>query len=351
MKKYIKILLVLIIGLTISITTVGAKSYIKDLFQAEENLEIENELDGTAFLAGTKVNIEKKINGIGFIAGETVTIKDNQEYIITASTKLNMEADIENDLFLFTETANISGNVKRDTYMFATEAKLDGEFGRNTYIAGTNVELNGTFEGNVTINAVNIEIDDDAVIKGTLKYNDTAEIVGLNDNIKTKTYTEETQNLTLKDYIESTLISYINVLVIGLLLIFMNKNILTKTLKQSKENSIFNISIKGFVVIIGIPIIVLMLLMSGILSSVGIVGGIIYGVLIYISSIFTGYHLGNYIDNKYIKKNMNPYKTLVIGLLILKVLILIPLLGTFVSLFSLLYGTGIISNMIIEAKK
>ena len=30
MKKYIKILLVLIIGLTISITSVGAKSYIKD---------------------------------------------------------------------------------------------------------------------------------------------------------------------------------------------------------------------------------------------------------------------------------------------------------------------------------
>ena len=351
MKKYIKILLVLIICITFSIVTVNAKSYIKDLFQAEENLKIEKELDGTAFLAGAKVNVEKKINGIGFIAGETVTIKDNQEYIITASTKINMEASIENDLFLFTETANIPGNVKRDTYLFATDAKLDGDFGRNVYIAGTDVELNGTFEGNVTINAINIEIDDEAVIKGTLKYNDTAVVDGLNDNIKTKTYKEKQPTTSFKDYLFSALISYINIFVIGALLIYMNKNILIKTLKQSKENSIFNISIKGFVVLIGIPIIALMLLMSGILSSIGIVGGIIYGLLIYLSSIFTGYHLGNYIDNKYMKKNMTPYKTLAIGLLILKVFILIPLIGELVSLVSLLYGLGIISNMIIETKK
>lgn len=351
MKKYIKILLVFILCLTFSITKVGAKGYIKELFQAEENLKIEEELDGTAFLAGTKVNVKKTINGIGFILGETITIQDKQEYIISASTKINMEAEVENDIFLFTEDGNITGKVNRDVYMYATTASLDGEFGRNIYVAGTTVELNGTFNGNVTVNAMEIKIGDDAKITGTLKYNETATITGLNDNIKTKTYKETSNETTLADYLYNMAVSYINLLLISFILIYMFGIIFTKSIEQVKNNNIFNLCIKGFVILIGIPIVAITLLMTGVLTSIGVVVGIIYGILVYIANIFTSYYLATELDKRFFKKNMNPYILIIIGLLIMKVLSIIPFIGEFISIISVLLGLGIIGNMIIEVKK
>jgi len=353
MKKHIKLLIITIICLTISTTAVFAKSYIKELFQVKENLKIEKELDGTAFLAGTKVNIEKTINGIGFIAGETVTIKDKQDYLFIASSKTNMEANVENDLFIFSENANITGKVKRDSYIYATISKLDGTFDRNIYIGGNDVELKGTYNGNVTINATKIEIDDETEIKGTLKYNKNATITGLTKQIKTKTYTVENNKTTITDYIYSVLNSYINLTLLALLLVLLAEKLFKKSLEQTNKkgiNNIMGLCIKGFVILIGIPIIAFMALTTGMLTSVGIIAAIIYGILIYISSIFTAYYIATELDKRYLKKNMNSYTLMILGLLILKVLTLIPIIGAFVSLFSLLLGLGISGNMIIELK-
>uniref|UniRef100_UPI00117AED56 hypothetical protein n=1 Tax=Klebsiella pneumoniae TaxID=573 RepID=UPI00117AED56 len=68
LKRYLKIILSLIICFTISTSVVEAKSYIKDLFQARDNIKIDKELDGTAFVVGDKVELNSKINGIGFLA-------------------------------------------------------------------------------------------------------------------------------------------------------------------------------------------------------------------------------------------------------------------------------------------
>ena len=43
------------------------------------------------------------------------------------------------------------------------------------------------------------------------------------------------------------------------------------------------------------------------------------------------------IDNKYLKKNLNSYLLVIVGLFIISVLKIIPVIGAFVSLFSLLF--------------
>lgn len=350
MKKVINVLVLFLLCLTFSINSVGAKSYIKDLFQYEEKLEVKEELEGTSFLLGTKVNIEKKINGVGFIAGETITIKDIQEYLFVAGTKVNYEADTEKDLFLMAEEANLNGKVIRDTYVLGTDVSMDGEYNRNVYIAGSTVELKGTYKGNVTINATDIEISDEVTINGTLRYNEDATIEGINKDIKTKTYKVTANDISFVDYIVSALNSYVNILMVALLLVFICESIFKKSLNQTKNNNIFSLVIKGFIILIGVPIIAVMSLLTGALTSLGIIGGILYGILIYISHIFTGYYLAHKLDKHYFKKNLNSYKLMIIGLLIIKLLSIVPIIGEFVSLFSMLLGLGIVGNMIIELK-
>lgn len=354
MKKYIKIFVVLLLCLTVSITKTNAKSYVKDLFQVEDKVTIDNELDGTSFIAGNEVEVNKKINGIGFIAGNEININANQEYLFVAAAETNIKSDIEKDFFLFSSIVNLDSNIKRDAYIAGEELNIDGTVERNTYIYGTEVNLKGTFKGNVTVNGTIINIDKNAKIEGTLKYNKDAVIEGLNNGIKTKTYDISENNITFKDYISSFISTYIHITILALVLVFAFERIFKKSLKQTENLNAKTIAIlcgKGFLILIGVPIIAMMLLFSGAFISVGVIGGLIYGILVYVSEIFTAYFIANVLDKKLLKKNLNAYLLIIIGLFIIKVVSIIPIIGGIISFLSILLGLGILGNMIIESKK
>lgn len=354
MKKSIKIILIALICFTISITKINAKSYIKDLFQAGEKVTIDNKMDGTSFIAGDKIGVNETINGIGFIAGNEIEINAPQEYLFGLGTKININKDIEKDLFLFSSTINIDSNIKRDAYIAGELVKVNGTINRNIYIYGTEVNLNGSFNGNVVIYGTIINIDENTKISGTLKYNKDAIIEGLNDDVKTKTYEIPEQNISFKDYIANFITTYIHITLLAIVLVFISENLFKSSLKQTDKLNSKNVAIlcgKGFVILIGVPIIAMMLLFSGAFISVGVVGGLIYGILVYISQIFTGYLIANLLDKKYFKKNMNSYLLVIIGLFIINVLGVVPYIGGAISFLSTLLGLGIIGNMIIEAKK
>ena len=93
-----------------------------------------------------------------------------------------------------------------------------------------------------------------------------------------------------------------------------------------------------------------MLMFSSLFVSVGVIGGIVYGILVYIANIFSAYSLTKILDEKLFKKNMNSYLLMIIGLFIIYVLSAIPYIGGFISFISLIFGLGIVGNMIIELK-
>lgn len=352
MKKYFKCFILTLVMIMLSITTVNAKSS-KDLFQAGDKVTIEDKLDGTAFIAGNEINVNNTIDGIGFVAGNKLTFNANQDYLIGAGNEIIVEKDIEKDLFLAANDIKINGNVLRDTYLLANTITINGNLNRNSYIYASEVTLKGTFNGNVTVYATNINIEG-AKITGTLKYNKDAVIEGLNDTIKTKTYNSTSNKMTFKEYIYAIVSKYVHITMLAIVLVFVCEKLFKKSLKQTEDLTAKKTAIlcgKGFLILIGVPMVALMLLMTGIFSSVGVIGGIIYGILVYIANIFTAYTVADKLDKKYFKKNMNSYILMIVGLFIIYVLSYIPYIGGFVSLLSLLFGLGISGNMIIEMKK
>lgn len=352
MKKYFKCFILTLVMIMLSITTVNAKSS-KDLFQAGDKVTIEDKLDGTAFIAGNEINVNNTIDGIGFIAGNKLTFNANQDYVIGAGNEIIIEKDIEKDLFLAANDIKVNGNVLRDSYLMANTITINGNLNRNSYLYASEITLKGTFNGNLTVYASNINIEG-AKITGTLKYNKDANVEGLNDSIKTKTYNNSTKKITFKEYIYTIVSKYVHITMLAIVLVYICEKLFKKSLKQTKDLTTKKTAIlcgKGLLILIGVPMIALMLLMTGIFSSVGVIGGIIYGILVYIANIFTAYTVADKLDKKYFKKNMNSYILMIVGLFIIYVLSYIPYIGGFISLLSLLFGLGISGNMIIEMKK
>ena len=355
MKKIIKGLLLLVLCLTLTINGVSAKSYISDLFQAGDKVIINKPIDGTAFIAGNEVKVDETIEGISFVAGNSVKINAIEEYIFAAGNDIVLTNDVNKDLFLAGASVEIKeSNLKRDAYIAAEKIDINSTVDRNIYLYGTKVELNGTYNGNILVAANEITINENTVINGTLKYNEDAIIKGLNNSIKTKTYVNLEHKITIKDTIINIISSYIHIIVLAIVLIFISEKIFKKVLEQTKDLTVKDTFItcgKGFLILIGVPIIAMMLLFSGLFISVGVIGAIIYGILVYISKIFTAYILASKLDNKYFKKNMNSYLLVIIGLLVILLLGLIPIIGGLVTFISVIFGLGTIGNLIIELRK
>ena len=352
MRRYLKYLLVLLLVFTFSINCVNAKSHIKELFKTGDNIKIEEELDGTAFIAGEKVELNNKINGIGFIASNELNINFEQDYIFSAGTTINIKNNIEKDAFILGEKIFIDENVKlgRDAYVFADTLTID----RNIYVYGTTVNIEGNINGNIVVSALELNIDKDAKVLGTLKYNEDANIKGLREDITSKTYKISTNNLTFKEYITNFISSYIHITLLAIVLVFICEKLFKKSLSITKElttKKVATLCGKGLLVLIGVPIIAMMLLFSGAFVSVGVIGTILYGILIYISNIFTAYLLATILDKKIFKKNLNGYLLMIIGLFIIYVLNMIPIVGGLISFISMLLGIGISTNMLFELKK
>ena len=352
MKKTVKYLLLMILILTFAITRVQAKGAITELFQLDEKIKVNEELNGTSFLAGSKVTINETINGIGFIAGEEIEINGEQEYIFGFGLDTILNANIKKDIFLFSEELKVKKiNINRDAYLAGTTINIDGTINRNAYIYGTTVDIKGTIKGNVNINATVINIDKNAKILGTLKYNDNATINGLNDSIKTKTY-KVTENVTFKDYLSTFISNYLHLTLLALVLVYFFNKQTKNILKQTKDKkTIVSVLGKGFLILIGVPIISLTFIMTDLFISIGVIALILYGILIYISEILVAYIIAHYLDKKYIKKNLNNYILTILGIFIVKVISIIPIMGGFIYFMIMLVGLGIIANMIIEAKK
>lgn len=354
MKKGLKILIIIIMCFIVNIKTTYAKSYIKDLFQSGENVKIDKPLEGTSFIAGNDVEVNSAINGIGFIAGAEININAKQEYLFAFSNELTLNNDIEKDLFAFSSEVNIDSNVKRDAYVAGEIVNINGTIDRNIYVYGTEVNLNGTFNGNVIVNGTMINIDENAKIIGQLKYNEDALVEGLNETLNTKTYKIAPTKVNFKEHVTNFITTFIHITLVAIVIVFVREKLLKDSLKQTEKptaKKLMTLCGKGFLILIGLPIIAMMLMFSGVFISVGVIAGIIYGLIVYISSIFTAYFIANQLDKKCLKKNLNSYLLVIIGLFIIKVIEIIPIIGGIASFLSLIFGLGIVGNMIIESKK
>ncbi len=326
-----------------------------DYYKAGNNLSVSGEKDGTCFFAGNDVNTSADVSGILFASGNNVDISGSSDYLFLAGNVLDLDNHYTNDAFIAGNTIDIkSSTISRDLYVGGSSIKLDGEVGRNAYLSGGDVTIDGDINGNVSISANVIHIGSNAVIDGTLKYNDDAMVViDSNASIGDKiTYTSSKKDSGLLFDTTSLIFRIVlscNLVILSLIMLFLLKHTMgnIKTMKFNVGSVCGNIFI-GLAAIILIPIISVILMCTVIGTLIGIILMIAYIVLLLTSGIYAVYHMGSYLFSKTLK---NDYLTIFISMIIFEALTFIPVIGIILNVIATLAGFGIITKLLLVNKE
>ena len=350
MKKKISIMLILVIVLPAISIPVFAKG--DNGFYADDEVALEKSIGTTTFAAGNNVEISSEIDGSTFVAGNNIKLSSTQDYIYAAGNSITIENATTKDAFLAGSNISIKDSSIRDLYATAETIKIKSNIDRNAYLSGKKITINSTIDGDVKVAAEEINIGKDAVITGTLEYDRDAKLnVAEGAQIaKKKTYRSKDLNLTpfsiFKIKAFATLYSFAAMLIIGIILLALCKKTRTTIEKLDKKAStILKGLLIGFIALIVLPITAILILLTIIGLPLSILLLIFYGLIIYLSSLTTAYYVGNWFLKDKLK---NKYLLLTMSLLILYLLKLIPVVGGFVALASLLFGMGLFFIIIKE---
>ena len=349
MKK--KIFGILIMLTLFAVAPVEAKEINSFHMVSDDKVTFEDTVNGDSAIAGNLVDIIGNIDGIGFIAGQTVNVNGNLEYGFLAGQNVNINGQISKNIYAAGETITLSkdANIGKDLFLAGDSINLNGNIQRNIniYASTVTIKKGTTINGNITIEASNIKVEDGASIKGTLKYNEDAKNdISDNSNIGKITTYEKEKNEGFNT--SEILSSILNMVVVFLSITIIIPKTLDKTneiYEKKNNNYIKNIGI-GFLILICVPLISLILLASNIGVYLGLILVALYAIAIYLSFIISGYILGNLILVKLMKLNTNKYLSGIIGIILLKILMVIPVLSTIICLIAITLGLATIWNLL-----
>lgn len=360
MKKIKKIIICLltVFALFAINTNVQAK---ESFYQADDNLSVEGNYDGTVFFGGDKVFANSQIKGIAFVAGNNVEVSGETEYGFMAGNSLKITGKVNNDLFAVGSniTINDKANIERDAYLGASTIDIsDTTIGRDVKISAATVTLSDvTIKGDVYIAATTINLEDNVVIEGKLSYNETAVINGIENNKigEVNAYeVENTEAATLASKIKGKLFGIVSGFIILLIMYLVFPNLFKKIDNKIEDNKASNYFSKigiGFIGLIMIPIVSIISICTVIGMPIGFVLLASYAMSLYFGTLVTAYVVGNKLYTLGLKKEYNFYTVSFFGLIVMSILGLIPIVSGFVGFFGLLFGLGMIICLFIRDKK
>ncbi len=351
MKK--RILALIVVIMFFMITPVHAQEINHFYANSDENAKVEDVIHADSAIAGNIVDIIGNIDGIGFIAGNDVKVNGTLEYGFIAGNSINVNGKLNKSIYAAGNQITFSkdANVERDIFAAGDTIILNGKLNRdiNVFANKIIIEENAVINGNVKLNTNDVTVKDDAVIKGTLEYNENAKN-SISDKATIQKIT--TYNIQNDNSIDTTelLFSIVNMLVTFLVIAIILPKTISKTEKiyyNKKPSNYVKNTLLGFLILICVPIICLLLVTSSIGKSIGLILAVIFVIALYLSFIYSGYVLGKLLLTKLLKFNTNKYVIGLVGITVLNLLILIPVIGSIISLIAITFGLTTIWNLCI----
>lgn len=355
-KKVLKLFSVFVVTFAIIFAKVNAL----EITKSGDKVVQEGEYDSIRLVAGETVTNKADVDGLSFIAGNNLDLKGSTPYGFYAGSTVIVNEDVSKDMFVAGKNIEIGkdASLGRDVFAAGESIKIKSDVERDLRAAGESIDISGiTIGGDAYVFFEDITMDEDTKIEGKLIYPENSEITGLKDAdigstkvIKSDKKEDEEENSlaeSVYDFIFSTLAAFV-VMVVLLYLIPKAKEKLDNI--ELNASSIVKTSVKGIGVLILVPIIALIGLFTRILLPLSLIAIVVYIISIYLSSIVVAYIVGNILDEKFIKQE-NVYISALVGIVVLKLVELVPVIGGLVTAISLFYGLGLIFTFIKSKEK
>ncbi|MHB8903531.1 MAG: bactofilin family protein [Patescibacteria group bacterium] len=338
--------------------------------------------------AGNNVYVTKDqiISGNFFATGDTITVDGTiNGDLISAAKTINVNGRVDGDIISIAQNINVNGEVGGNIRVAANSLTLNGTVGRNlsaaandivmgpnsaiswdALIMAVNTEIRGNIEGslsgkigqgliagkigkNVTLTLSNTSkqpliISPDAVIGGNLNYNSKIAANISDKSVITGSTTQKNipteKNNWLQIYLWANLFSIFSALVVGLVLIFIGKNISSKILAKLEKNPT-KLIVPGIIVSLILPPIALLLLFTVIGIPLAMIIMAWWLVMTYVAKILTAILVGSLIIKAISKKDKaSSFWSLVLGVFICWLLFTIPFVGWILGLIAIWLGLG-----------
>lgn len=305
------------------------------------------------FTVGDDVSTNNMVKGIDFTAGNNLNISGSSEYGMFAGNSINFKGMVTRDLFMAGNDIVIdsSANIARDLYLAGNSVMISADIKGSIFVVAREVIIDSKeIDGDVTLTGDKLTISDNTKINGTLKYNDNIEYSNTNASIKEiKTYHVEDNNKDEIPSISSILLGIVTSFLVALV-IYLLLPTSYKVLDEVKKDKVLKTFGNGFLFLIAVPVISIVLMISIVCIPLAIITLLLYGIIIYLSSIISSVYFGKLIGNKILKLN-NVYLQILIGIVITELVRLIPVIGGLYSFVIIILGVGLVYNMLMKLHK
>lgn len=317
----------------------------KDLFICDDDVVVEDIVDGNAFIIGKNVTIRGEIGGDLFVLAEKVNIDGGYIY---------------SSLFTCANEVTINGIVY-DIYGCANHFSI-GENAfiyRDLKVTGNTIQISGKIRRNAYLSAANYDITDTALIGGNLEYSKNEDIT-IPENVVTGEVTRTAEkNITETKSISSVVSSYLSdlaktlvyTLVVVLLLLWLAPKFINRVGEMSIAKDFISLGI-GLASIIAVIVVGVFLIISIIGIPLFFSALLVLAILASISFSITSIFFGNLFAK--LLKLESRVKFVLITLassIVLWILCQIPFIGPLVSFLITIFGIGAVLVNIVWKKE
>lgn len=311
--------------------------YNRSIFVAGENVTAQQlDINGMIFAAGMKVRATGKQQSIA-AAGETVvldSVTHQEAYLAGRNVELTNSASVR-DLFVAGEAVTIRGVVRGDIYAGAGKVIVE----------------NATILGDANFSASEVEFKGENMVHGTLRYDSTTKLIGLDEKkvggIATRTTPNyNTDALFLIFSYAAKVCSMIAC--IAIFVVFLARISETQLKRFMDNKSAVKDAGIGLVALIIIPSLILLLMSFDFLALINVVLVLTFIIACIASIGVASARLGKFVDKKILKaKDSSIYQIAMLGAVTFSLVWIVPIIGSTIGLILLISGFGyIIGEMI-----
>ncbi len=334
--------------------TVSQGEKVKNLYVGGNMVSIDADVEKSLYVGGNIITINGDVENNICAGGSTVIIRGKVgDSVHVGGGSIVIEGQIEEDLFVgggnitITKSASIGGDLIIGGGNVNIEAPVTGDI----LVGGGNVTINSKVGGNVEAKVDELTLGSQAQIMGDLKYaagkevdiKEGATVIGEVDfekRLSSKPWTMDPK-LLIGFVTLGFLVKLLMMIVVGLVLIYLFRNITQQIIRESLSNFWSNLG-RGFAALILTPVACVVLLITVI--GIGLVGLIVptYAFMLVLSASLAGIAFGSWLI-KIVKKRTEyriNWQAVVVGIIGLKIVALIPLVGWLVGFVFMLISLG-----------
>lgn len=331
----------------------------KNVYTAGNTITTEAKIEGDLVAAGNTISVGDAVEHSVFAVGQSIDVKgkvgQNTRVAgnsITISGQTGEDLQAAGNSIVLAKAAIVGG----DAMLAGSVVTIDGTINGWLKGAGETVTINGEVKGDVKLDANNVIVGSNAIIGGKLTYKsnqkaqiaDSAKITGgVSFEQRTK-YDNTFVRLLMTEILTLALLAK---LIGGLLLLLVFVYLLPKFSKliiTSATAKLGNAMGMGLVALIATPIVAIILLVSTIGSSIALVLGMLYALLVILAAHYGTLLIGQAII-KFYKKNADvalDWRTAVVGVAASAILALVPFVGPLIVFLAMLAALGSLVVMI-----